>query len=252
MCHFWGFNLDWHNSTGWDVESPAQCQSRKSKERLKNSGKVKRALFEKKTTEGGELKIEEKKWSAKASTITQFVHCRMEYTRLCNSNMERLGGNLLSNMLRFYPDMPTTGSRPQNENQNSGWRVSRPGRHSGTLHSLWNKDTLSLRQESVMGIHVLITFIAIFWNLRPCSPVEVRWRFGGTCCLRISSSCLLASLTLRPWRWGQYVPPKCRWTSTWLYGVISLRTMFCNKFFFSVCKYFLLQYDSVLHWRPYR
>jgi hypothetical protein len=36
---------------------------------------------------------------------------------------------------------------------------------------------------------------------------------------------LVASLTLRPWRWRGYVPPRRRWASTRLYGYISDKTV---------------------------
>jgi hypothetical protein len=66
-------------------------------------------------------------------------------------------------------------------------------------------------------------------DVTPCSPVEVNWRLGGTCCYhhqsprykprnkpgRIINSWCLLSLS---WRWTQFFPPKRPWASTLLHG----------------------------------
>jgi hypothetical protein len=58
----------------------------------------------------------------------------------------------------------------------------------------------------------------IFWDITPCSPLKVNQHFEITCRLH-PNQCFL--LTLKPWRWDEYVPPK-RWlTGNWLRGVIS-------------------------------
>jgi hypothetical protein len=64
-----------------------------------------------------------------------------------------------------------------------------------------------------------------------CSLVIVNQHFGGTYFLRLqgqhqagsmlTTSCwCLAWVTLWPWRWSQYVPPKHQLTFTGLYGII--------------------------------
>jgi hypothetical protein len=56
----------------------------------------------------------------------------------------------------------------------------------------------------------------VFWDVAPCSHVEVDRRFRGTYLLLPSSS---------PWWWRQYTPLKRRSTSTWLHGVTSQKTL---------------------------
>jgi hypothetical protein len=60
---------------------------------------------------------------------------------------------------------------------------------------------------------------SVFWDITPCSPLKVNWRFGGTCRLHLQGrrvsqvrnllvACFLAWLILRPWRWGSHVTPE--------------------------------------------
>jgi hypothetical protein len=74
-----------------------------------------------------------------------------------------------------------------------------------------------------------------FWELMPCSPLNVDTHFGGIYHLRVrgwrvsqarnqhelrtATRCFLAWLTLQPWRWRRHIPPKRRMTynSTCLY-----------------------------------
>jgi hypothetical protein len=88
-----------------------------------------------------------------------------------------------------------------------------------------------------------------FWGVTPCSMVEVHQCFWGTYCLHLqgqrvsqarnqqeadgkqSSShfCSLLGvftwLSLWPWRWSQYAPPKCQWAFTGLHDVTSQKTV---------------------------
>jgi hypothetical protein len=75
-----------------------------------------------------------------------------------------------------------------------------------------------------------------FWDITPCSPVRVNWRFRGTCHLQVSKSKLsrkrntewsrqqvelcwfLAYPTPHPWRLREYFSPKCWLTSIRLHG----------------------------------
>jgi hypothetical protein len=59
----------------------------------------------------------------------------------------------------------------------------------------------------------------IYWDIMPCSPLKVNWHFCSACHLFLHW--FFARLTLRPWRWRRYVPPKRRLTFNGLHGVIS-------------------------------
>jgi hypothetical protein len=75
------------------------------------------------------------------------------------------------------------------------------------------------------------------WNIiMSCSQVKVTRWFGGICCLHLQdwiisqheaelslplASCwFLTSLILQPWRWRQYIPPKCYLFFNGLHNVI--------------------------------
>jgi hypothetical protein len=55
---------------------------------------------------------------------------------------------------------------------------------------------------------VLIWRVLTFWNVMPCGPVEIHMCSGGIYCLQIQS-----------WRWRQYIPPECWWTSIRLHYI---------------------------------
>jgi hypothetical protein len=68
----------------------------------------------------------------------------------------------------------------------------------------------------------------IFWDVMPCCLVDLYRRFRRRVSHSIRkqerkskqrSAILLARLTLLPWRWRQYIHPKCRKISTRLHGV---------------------------------
>jgi hypothetical protein len=86
----------------------------------------------------------------------------------------------------------------------------------------------------------------IFWDITPCSPLWVNWRFRGTyhfhlqgkklsfCFLynpefwlvdysacHLLSRCFLAQLIFRPWIWRRYVPLKRQSTLNGLHSVTS-------------------------------
>jgi hypothetical protein len=81
----------------------------------------------------------------------------------------------------------------------------------------------------------------VFWNIKPCSPLIVNRRFGGTyrlhlqgrtmwwaryqLCLQPASPWYLARLILQTWRWKRYVPPKRRLTFNGLHGLSSRKTV---------------------------
>jgi hypothetical protein len=100
-----------------------------------------------------------------------------------------------------------------------------------------------------VGFEVLTALVmksTIFWDIRPCSPLSVNRRIGGTYRLYLQgrkiswarnqreSRCLLpthwflAQLFLRTWRWRRYIPPKRRLTFNGLYGVISQKIVIFN------------------------
>jgi hypothetical protein len=61
----------------------------------------------------------------------------------------------------------------------------------------------------------------IFWDISPCSPLEVKRRLGRTYRLHLQGRISRAT----PWRWRRYVPPKHRLTFKGLQGVISQKTV---------------------------
>jgi hypothetical protein len=73
----------------------------------------------------------------------------------------------------------------------------------------------------------------IFWDITPCSPLSVNWRFGGTYRLHLQDrknklgkklvwkQVASRSLFFLLWRWRRYVPPKRRLTLNGLHCVIS-------------------------------
>jgi hypothetical protein len=64
----------------------------------------------------------------------------------------------------------------------------------------------------------------VFWDVKPCSHVEVDQRFRGAYCLHHQGN---------SWWWRQYAPLKRSSTSTWLHGATSQNTPKLN-FFYSV------------------
>jgi hypothetical protein len=109
------------------------------------------------------------------------------------------------------------------------------------------------RTRSKMSLHAFISCkenakkldsVLIFWDITPCSAVKVRQRFRGTYCLHLQSwrvgqesskqggGMLRASLTLRPWWWRRYVPPKRQWTFTGVTSqemVLTLHSQRCKN-----------------------
>jgi hypothetical protein len=70
---------------------------------------------------------------------------------------------------------------------------------------------------------------SVFWDTTPYSPLKANRHFGRKGCLHIQGCCLpatLSSLTLHPWRWRRYVPPKCRLTLTGLHVIYKMRELF--------------------------
>jgi hypothetical protein len=75
----------------------------------------------------------------------------------------------------------------------------------------------------------------IFWDVIPCSVVEVPWHLRGTNCLHFlgqtasqparstqqAQSLLLVWITFWAWKWRQYVPPQHQCASTSLHSVTS-------------------------------
>jgi hypothetical protein len=93
---------------------------------------------------------------------------------------------------------------------------------------------------------------SIFWDITPCSPLKVNWRFGGTCRLHpqgriisraLSANCFhagfLLGLFFDPENRGNMVPPNRRLTDTGLHGVISQKVeliMIMNDELEETCK----------------
>jgi hypothetical protein len=96
----------------------------------------------------------------------------------------------------------------------------------------------------------------VFWDITPCSPLNVNRRFGGTYRLhfhgrriiRARNQCeskwqapsvgpachllsrwFLARLILRPWKWRRYAPPKHRLAFNGLHCVISQKIALFNN-----------------------
>jgi hypothetical protein len=90
--------------------------------------------------------------------------------------------------------------------------------------------------------------LRVFWDVAPCSLIEVDWRFRGAYCLHhqgdkqalsetiagyiavdgpspIQPAVLSRTAYSSPWWLGQYAPLKRRSTSTWLHGATSQKTL---------------------------
>jgi hypothetical protein len=73
----------------------------------------------------------------------------------------------------------------------------------------------------------------VFWDMKPCTVIEVCWRFGGTYCLHFQGPtanqasrkqrtlAYMLWFLFRSWRWMQHVPPKALKICIRLYGVTS-------------------------------
>jgi hypothetical protein len=107
---------------------------------------------------------------------------------------------------------------------------------------LVNNELKGVCKEAVVayvGFEVLTAVVIksnLFWDITPCSLLEVNRRFGGkylrhlqgrriirvryhSCAFYLLSRWFLAQLILRPWRWRWYFPPKCLLTFNGLHGV---------------------------------
>lgn len=77
------------------------------------------------------------------------------------------------------------------------------------------------RKIKIMRVHILTavtTKSTAFWDVTPCSMVEVYWRFKEMCCLHPQGSLLL-------WRWRQNAPPKQWLTCIRLHCTIFQKTV---------------------------
>jgi hypothetical protein len=55
------------------------------------------------------------------------------------------------------------------------------------LHGVISQKTAKVTNLVEYQVPTAVTMkSAVFWHVTPCSPVEVRWRFGGTYCLPCS------------------------------------------------------------------
>jgi hypothetical protein len=83
----------------------------------------------------------------------------------------------------------------------------------------------------VQGNHDITLKSSIVWDIMPCSPLKVNWRFGGTRRLHQQDRIISQQetwgtagsfhLLSRRWRWKRYVPPKPRLTFNWLHRMLS-------------------------------
>jgi hypothetical protein len=90
--------------------------------------------------------------------------------------------------------------------------------HKNRVLKFWNK--ICLIELEILTAVVMKSPVS--WNTTRYSPLEINRRFGGTyrfSLLPASRWCLVC-LTLRPRRWGWYVPPKRRLIFKGVYGVI--------------------------------
>jgi hypothetical protein len=67
---------------------------------------------------------------------------------------------------------------------------------------------------------------SIFWDITPCSPLKVKWRFGRTLCLRLQDRRISRARNQRESRWqaDEMLTPKRRLTFNGLHGIISQKT----------------------------
>jgi hypothetical protein len=59
----------------------------------------------------------------------------------------------------------------------------------------------------------------VFWDVLPCSQIDVDQCFRGACCLHHQGD------DSSPWWWRQHAPLKCRSTSIWLHSSTSQKTL---------------------------
>jgi hypothetical protein len=102
--------------------------------------------------------------------------------------------------------------------------------------------TRHVRTSRFEVLKSLVMQSTIFWDIKPCSPLKVKRRFGRTYRLHPqvviisrerykSSVChllsrwFLARVILRPWSCMRYVPPKRRLTFKGIHGVISQKIL---------------------------
>jgi hypothetical protein len=96
--------------------------------------------------------------------------------------------------------------------------------------------SVQYKNLDIVGFEVLTEVVmksTIFWDITPCSPLNINRRFGGTYCLQpLLATCFhagfLLSLFFSAWRWRRYVPPKLRLTLNGLHGVIFQKLVFFN------------------------
>jgi hypothetical protein len=113
------------------------------------------------------------------------------------------------------------------------------------VHSVLNFTTFSTRELyrftsyiEFEGITAMVMKSSIFWDITPCSPLEVNRRLGGTCRFHLQGRIIsqgrnqseswwqapywfLAWLFIWSWRWRLHVAPKRSLTFNGLHGVIS-------------------------------
>jgi hypothetical protein len=66
-------------------------------------------------------------------------------------------------------------------------------------------------------------WLAVFWDVTPCSTLKVNRSFGRTCRFHLHFSVsrwFLAWLIFRPWTWRQISPPRLRSISNGLLGIM--------------------------------
>jgi hypothetical protein len=114
--------------------------------------------------------------------------------------------------------------QPTTDISTTVWTLDREETHA---ENTWAKE-IQLRIGGLEVPTAVTMESSSVWDVTPCSLVKVSRCFVGThrlhlqeLCLPSASCWLLSWLTLLPWRWRRYVPPKCRLNFTRLHGVIS-------------------------------
>lgn len=126
---------------------------------------------------------------------------------------------------------PKNGKRRREKNKRmsglarptAAWRYQG---HWNTLHfshPLLNMFTL----KSKLWNKIPCERVLFFWDVTPCSLIDVPWHFAEKYCLyfqackALLSTFFLLYLALS-WRWRWYNPPECKWPSTRLHSIESL------------------------------
>jgi hypothetical protein len=62
----------------------------------------------------------------------------------------------------------------------------------GGLYFIFFRNTADIKYRVIWQTYVIVCTVTIlkiyiFWDIMPCTPLKVNWRFGGTCCLHLQA-----------------------------------------------------------------